>query len=1229
MSFLRPRMGFRNICRSIRPMVLVSKRTRVVFTLFCLFYLFLCGVLTAALPGDWPDDWTAIGRAQIQTNNQSLIISSGYTVNGRVWDNAQITFSARSPLSANQVQIWAGFRYRDRDSRYVFALRGGDDNDIYLARYAPNGGAEFLGFAPLDFKPQPGVWYHLRVAILGNRFQIFLNDESLPRLNAVDNHALWNKGSVLLGGGWLPAEFSGLQIKPLTDEDKAAFQAIGNKRWSPPPVDKESRRKHERSEYSPAKLLSLGPSRTIVSLNGNWLFMPDYELPAGQKPVQADYDDQNWNVMAVPSFWTPALSWLYGETGFPDLDEFSKTKGVAQSLYVERLRQCDSYSFDWRKTHAAWYRHYVDVPSELGDRRFELTFDAIAKVSEVWVNGLDVGKHTGMFGQIKYDITQAVKPGRNVIAVHVVSQTNSDVTVSNKIEEVAETVEVTSNMLYSLPHGMFQENVGGIWQPVTLTATSFVFVNDCFVKPGLHGATINLDIQDTRQQSKELQVIYSITSASDGELLYSNEARLSFVAPARSLSQLRLATPRLEPKLWSPQNPNLYNLEVVLEEQGTVVDNYRVRFGFRTFSVDGNKFLLNGHPFWLRGADPFPNMLYPNDAALARRFMQIARDGNIRATRTHIVPFTSTWLDAADEMGMGVSFEGTWPWLMLRGNPPDDGLIKEWRDEYVSLIREYRNHPSIILWTVNNEMKFESRDPKTIKKKWTVLSEAIKAMRKADPTRPVVADSSYVRKKALEGYEKLVKPEGLDDGDVDDAHNYIGWYSGSPFHLYDGEFNDQSTPGRPLISQEMSTGYPNNDDGHPVRFYLFKNYVPQALVGDDAYENADPAIFLTRQAFMTKELAETLRRTSHKEAAGVLYFSYVTWFQTPWLVDGIKPWPAYGALKTALQPVLISAELYGRHFYSGSTFEDRVCVVNDSEDYQTIPQCRLVWEFQCDGKVLSRGEVAAPSVGYYQKHWLDVKFHTPETLPAPRIDAQLVLRLESDDGKLFSQNSYDVVLATAGWARDGSSNLANLFLWNPGNQPTDCLSDLPVTRVDSIESVNPTNTLIIGSLNSVTMTPLETNQLRGFVSEGGCVLMLHPRQSLVGLFPDLVKSYKAKEGEIVSMHVAESPVFSGIEPLDIAWFDRGGRQLPVACTGVYQLAGSRTDISTLADQCDLHGYLTSPSLVQKYSGAPLLEIRVGKGRLIASELNFDSAAVDPIAKRLLSNIVNDLASKSP
>jgi len=1196
-----------------------------------LFPILVCllSVGRAQSPPDWPENWFTVGRAQIDATPGSVIIAGGYAVNRNVLNNGEIIFRARAPLNSTEVQIWGGFRYRDRDSRYVFALRGGNDNDIYLARYAPNGGAEFLGFAPLDFKPVPGVWYRLRAVFYGNRIQIYLNDEQLPRLNVVDRHPLWDAGSVFLGGGWLPAEFADLQIEPLSDEDRANFLRIGDQEWSGPAADKAALRQKERAAYMPAAIASFNPLRTEVSLNGNWLFMPDYELPAGQVPVQSDYDDQNWNLLQVPSFWNPALSWLHGEAGFSGPNEFSKTKGVAESLYVQRLWQCDSYTFDWHKTHAAWYRHYVDLPQVLGNRHFDLTFDAIAKVSEIWVNGLKVASHTGMFGQVKCDITKAIMPGRNVIAVHVIGSGDSPDKNPNQVQDVAVTVEVTSNMLYSLPHGMFQDNAGGIWQPVTLTATAPIFVSDCFIQPGMHGAGINLYIQNTRTAAEQLGVRYKITSVPGGELLYSNNAPVELMAKAGA-NHLNITTPHLNPKLWSPQDPNLYTLEVTLEERGRPIDHYDVRFGFRTFSVDGNRFLLNGHPFWLRGADPFPNTICPNDAVLAHRFMRLAHDGNARVTRTHIVPFTSTWLDAADEEGVAVSYEGTWPWLMLQGEPPNDELIRDWRDEFISLIKEYRNHPSIILWTVNNEMKFEERPPKQIEKKWTILSDTIKAMRKADPTRPIVADSSYVRKQALVGFQELVRPLGLDDGDVDDAHCYYGWYSSSFFHFYDGEFNSQATPGRPLISQEMSTGYPNNDDGHPVRFYLFKHYVPQALVGDDAYENADPAIFLKRQAFMTKELAETLRRTSHDTAAGVLLFSYLTWFQRPWNAQEIKPWPAYDALKTALQPILVSAELYGRHAYSGSVLEARVCIINDSEDYRATPPGRLHWEFQNDGKTLSQGQIAVASVGYYKNEWLNVKFQTPEDLPAPRIDTQLVLRLESDDERKLSDNHYDVVIATHEWAMNGSNNFANIMLWNPGGSPMISLSGSPIIdRVNSIQGLNPTNLLIIGPLNNIPIKPSEERTLKDFLSAGGRVLMIHPQNSLVSLFPDCVTSYKSKEGEIVTMHVPESPVFSGIEPSDMAWFDRGDRRVPIACSGVYQIAENRQNISALADQCDFHGYLTNPAQIQKFAGVPLVQIHVGRGCLIASELNFDSATNDPISRRLLSNIINYLDSSEP
>jgi hypothetical protein len=1183
-----------------------------------------------AMPASLPGEWSLIGRAKIETNPESTVITGGFAMDRREWEDAEITFRTRAPAGAEEVQLWAGFRCQDRDSRYVFALRGGNDNDLYLARYAPDGKTKFLGFVPLDFKPVPGVWYRLRVVVLGKRIHIYLNDEKLPRINIVDSDASWAKGGVCLGGGWLPAEFSDLQVKPLTTGDRAAILAMGDKRWVAPVIDKEALRQAQRAAYAPAKVAGFGPLRTEISLDGNWLLLPDYQLADRAMPVALEYDDRSWHVMKVPDFWTPGLSWLHGEKGFPDLQGTAATKGEAENLYVEETRRADSYTFDWRKTMAAWYRHHLELPSNLEGRHFILTFDAIAKVSEIWVNGIRVGAHTGLFGQVKCDVTAALKPGGNVIAVHVTSAEGSSGKMSGAVKGVAVTVEVTSKMLHSLAHGMLQDDVGGIWQPVKLTVTPLVLVSDCFIEPELHGADINVDILNTGSQPARMSVDYAITSTPDDAFLYASPEAKAVEVAAGEAGHLRLTTPFLRPKLWSPQEPNLYNLEVGLKDGDKVVDLYTVRFGFRRFTTDGSKLLLNGQPYWLRGADPFPNTLRPNDAALARRFLQIARDGNVRVTRSHIVPFTSTWLDAADETGMAVSFEGTWPWLMLRGDPPGADLLQDWKDEYISLIREHRNHPSLIFWTVNNEMKFESidaNDPVLLKKKWLILDDMIKAMRQADPTRPIVADSGYVRKESSKGYKTVAQPNGIDDGDIDDGHRYYGWYNESFFHFYDGHYGkDFSTPGRPLISQEMATGYPNNDDGHPCRFYLFKHQTPQALVGDDAYESADPAIFLKRQAFMTKELAETFRRSNRDTMAGVLHFAYFTWFKKPWSVEGIEPWPAYYGIKTALQPVLVSAELFGRHFYAGSTIHRRVCIVNDAEDGAALPASQLTWGVSSGSNILGMGRVEIPPVKYYENHWLDVDFVMPSNLSAPRVDGQLDLILEAD-GKRLSQNSYGVVIATDDWAEGGAKKSSNIVLLDPHGRSAGVLSGVPLAKIDSMDAVSATNLLIIGDVTDFISRPSEMRKLLGFVSEGGRVLMLHPGSFLATMYPDKVKAFTAKEGEIATMHMPESPVFSGIEPLDLAWFERGERRLPIACSGVYRIAASREDTTALAAQCDIHGYLQKPSDIEKYCGTPLVEIRAGKGILLASELCYETGRRDPIARRLLRNAIDYLQAQ--
>jgi beta-galactosidase len=1173
-----------------------------------------------------PAQWATFGRIALRRVKGAVQIADGFAVHGEQLTSCEFSFSGRAPEDVEEVQIWAGIRCRDRDSRYVFALRGGRNDDLYFARYAPDGQSRFLGIAPLDFHPQPGVWYKLRAVAEENHVQIYLNEESLPRLSVADDAPLWSQGGVALGGGWLPAEFRDVTVKSIVGANSSA-RGADREVWQPSTVDRVRQRVLERRAYRAIVLQAPQQPRTEYSLDGKWLFIPDQELSAQAQPQQETYDDSAWHVMDVPDFWTPSLTWLHGETGFPELGGISSTKGIADRLWRAELKRLDGYTFDWSQTSGGWYRQHIEVAEEAIGRRFELCFDAIAKVSEVWVNGAHAGSHVGMFGEVRCDITDQIHPGRNAIAVHVLGRLKQQ--ESNQIVGVAVTVEVTESMLKSLPHGMYREEAAGIWQPVTLVLTHDTCIEDVYLKPGLDHLDFELSIKHrSGAASGNLRLSYAIRAGTDGAALFElPAAQSSIIHPIDQ--PLEFSTPHLQPRLWSPAKPNLYLLELTLHQDGRVVDRRSVCFGFRMFQVRDGRLHLNGKPFWLRGANHFPHALRPNDAVLARQFMEFARAGNIVATRSHTAPFSETWLRAADEIGMAVSFEGTWPWLMLEGDPPGDDLLVIWRSEFLSLIRKHRNHPSIVLWTVNNEMKFETidrEDPERLRRKWEILSAMVKAMRAADPTRPIVCDSSYCRKSIGAEYENLVAPSGFDDGDIDDSHRYPGWYDPSFFHYYRGEFGKALTyPGRPLISQEMSTGYPRNDDGHPCRFYLFKHYTPQSLVGYEAYENRDPEIFLRQQAFITKELAEAIRRTNREECCGILHFAYLSWYRDPWSAPSIQPLATYAALKLALQPVLVSAELFGRHFYAGSQQKIRVCVANDARNAMALPESRLEWHIEQGGTFLASGEIPIDPVPYYSNRWYDLTIAIPELASPRRCDALLHLAVKSD-GVLHSENVYDIVVASQAWAWPGGWVSAAIL--DGGGAVLPQLRRPGIRRAASPDDLKPSEIAILTNGNQSLSDPAIEHILRTHATEGGAVLVFNSGPQLARMFPDQVRSYTPSSGEIATMRVPESPVFEGLNPLDLGWWELGSGQLPRVCLGSHQVTTGSKGLSVLAEIVNTHGYLKDASDFMRISGASLFEISTGAGRWIACELLLlESKPYDPVAGRLLNNLLSTLNAR--
>jgi hypothetical protein len=282
----------------------------------------------------------------------------------------------------------------------------------------------------------------------------------------------------------------------------------------------------------------------------------------------------------------------------------------------------------------------------------------------------------------------------------------------------------------------------------------------------------------------------------------------------------------------------------------------------------------------------------------------------------------------------------------------------------------------------------------------------------------------------------------------------------------------------------------------------------------------------------------------------------------------------------------------------------------------------LLWELLAGTEAIAKGELSVSDVPYYCNRWIDVAMPVPENLPTPRVDGSLRIRLMKND-VVLSDNDYEVTLATRAWAEQGLSELAGVALIDPFGEAPTGLRSLKLKQVSSVQQLMKGPQLVVAGAEKVLAARELADGIDQFVREGGRVLLLNPRTKLAERYPSLVTQYRVCDGQIVGMQIPESRVFSEIEPLDLSWFERGAGNIPLACSGVYQVHRG-PEITCLASTVDIHGYLRTPEEVVRVSGSPLVELRAGKGTILASEMLLEADFRDPIAGRLLSNLIHHL-----
>jgi hypothetical protein len=813
---------------------------------------------------------------------------------------------------------------------------------------------------------------------------------------------------------------------------------------------------------------------------------------------------------------------------------------------------------------------------------------------KVACNGHELGEHKGMFSRFAFDLTPHLKAGKNELTVWV-SMEKFTSSTANLGEAV--TVNLSAAKVISMSKGMFgplapnQDNraydLYGIWQPVKLVVRGSARITDVTFKPSLSGAQVDVEGEGQGLDTSRQRVL--LTDVATGKKL----------ADVTEPILNRVIFRGLNPKLWTPAEPNLYRLDVFLESpDGTVFDHWSHNVGFRTFEIKGNQFYLNGHRYWLRGANQLPYGKNPWDPSLARKLIQLLHDGNQRFTRTHATPWNEAWLDAADEIGLAVSIEGIRPWALAgkaeKGQKdllPPPAIYQHWLMENEDVIKRCRNHPSVFLWTIGNEMNL--RDNANIAK-WKLLSGVVKQTRQADPTRPVVATSSYYREQKL--YDEQMKPAGIDDGDIDDIHDYNAWYGNSNF-FYDCGYAKQMKENqrkRPLIGQEMSTGYPDLDTGMPVMRYTRDLLTPQAWVGVYAYPGHDVGIWLDHHAKVTKRWAEMLRYQRGDNTAGFSMFSAECWFRHSYEPGFVKPYPVYEAMKQAFAPVGIALETTQRRFYIGDTIKANVFVTNDDDQFRDYQKLKLVGELGQDAGSMHMTLAAfdfgtLDKLDYYQTAKLPIEFKLTSA-PTPRATATLLVRLMDGD-KEIARTTENLEFFEKPAAAAATSSPATIVVKR--GQPLAGLA--------------------------------EGQSLRQQVETGATAILFAPWAEELNktfgdvVIPDAKKPFVAEFADWTP--IAGTKLAKNLEPMDIKWWARKNDWRAFVAETSHRLKpGGSGGARELLRYIPPHSYIAADKLPEQYRTV-LFEIAVGKGRVWVCDLDLDACAeIDPAARLFAENL---------
>jgi beta-galactosidase/beta-glucuronidase len=385
-----------------------------------------------------------------------------------------------------------------------------------------------------------------------------------------------------------------------------------------------------------------------------------------------------------------------------------------------------------------WYRRSFSVPADWAGKRVLLRFGAVDYHATVWVNGKEAGQHEGGSTPFRFDITKLLAKGANTVVVRAF-----DPPTDRAIPRGKQYWEPKSR-------GIFYTRTSGIWQSVWLEAAGDAYIDFLKVEQETDGQ-VRFDTR-VAGETKGLTLAYEIRS---GEQNVANGQ-----AAANDGKYVSAGGVVRRPRLWSVEQPNLYDVTLTLRRGNTVVDRVETYFGFRKIGFDGSRVTVNGRPVYLKfvldqGYWPESLLTPPSDEAL-QFDIKATKEMGFNGARKHQKLEDPRFLYWADRLGFLVSSEIANAYLF------DEQYAQRFSKEWLESVERDINHPSIIMWVPINESwgVSDAKDPR----QQAHLRAMYHATKMLDPTRFVIDNDGWEHTEATDLFavhDYTARGEGL------------------------------------------------------------------------------------------------------------------------------------------------------------------------------------------------------------------------------------------------------------------------------------------------------------------------------------------------------------------------------------------------------------------------------------------------------------------------------------